>query len=129
MNPNPDEMLHLYQIWILPNQKDITPRYAQKAFAEHNGGTLILSPTAEQGSFKVYQDMCLWRWQLTNGQQVDIPLQTHRCYWLQMTKGEIHLADLHLVAGDGLAISQEQLLSITAKSAVQNSEFLLFDLA
>lgn len=58
-NPDDKEVLHLYQIWIMPNQKGITPRYAQGHFADQDGATLILSPNAEQGSFKIYQDMKL----------------------------------------------------------------------
>lgn len=29
INPSTDEPLHLYQIWVIPNQKGITPRYAR----------------------------------------------------------------------------------------------------
>src|SRR5262249_34578506 len=33
-NPSAKEPVHLYQIWLLPKTKGITPSYEQKAFAE-----------------------------------------------------------------------------------------------
>ena len=32
-NPSKDEAVHLLQIWIQPDQKGVTPRYAEKAFS------------------------------------------------------------------------------------------------
>ncbi|MCA9056303.1 MAG: pirin family protein, partial [Planctomycetaceae bacterium] len=31
-NPSPDEPVHLYQIWLFPEQKGIAPSYEQKRF-------------------------------------------------------------------------------------------------
>ena len=56
-NPNNVERLHFLQIWIMPNELGIQPRYNQKIFADQEGATLILSPNAEGESFKIYQDM------------------------------------------------------------------------
>src|SRR5215207_5979457 len=33
-NPSKDEPVHLYQIWLLPEKKGITPSYEQKRFPE-----------------------------------------------------------------------------------------------
>lgn len=126
MNPDSHETLHLYQIWIIPNQKNITPRYEQGRFAEQNGATLILSPTGEDNAFTIYQDMWLWRWQLTADQQANINLSPKRRYWLQMVNGTLRTHGLVLNSSDAIAISRENALLIQAE---QNTEFLLFDLA
>ncbi|MFC0323555.1 pirin family protein [Gallibacterium melopsittaci] len=124
-NPSETEMLHLYQIWIEPNEMNITPRYAQKAFAEVEGATLILSPTAEANSFKVYQDMKLWRYQFKQTQQTSIPLEEKRHYWLQMIKGSAKINEQYVQAGDAIAVTNELALKIKIDNHV---EFLLFDL-
>jgi len=33
-NPSQTERLHFLQIWIVPNQKKVTPRYQQVSFDE-----------------------------------------------------------------------------------------------
>lgn len=124
-NPSAEELLHLYQIWIMPNVQDITPRYDQKRFDDKHGGTLILSPDAEGESFKVYQDMKLWRYQVNDSHQEPIHLDGERKYWLQVSKGSLGVLGFELTAGDALAISDETLLELKVSD---EAEFLLFDL-
>ncbi|WP_439294743.1 pirin family protein [Lonepinella sp. BR2882] len=125
INPDEKETLHLYQIWIIPNQKNITPRYAQGKFEDKQGGTLILSPDASDGSFKIYQDMKLWRYQLAANRTEEISLNSHRSYWLQVVKGKLTINGVELNTSDALGIKAEQELKIKTDSEV---EFLLFDL-
>lgn len=126
INPDDKEALHLYQIWIIPNQKDVTPRYDQDKFVDREGATLILSPNAEEGSFKIYQDMKLWRYQYKAGQSVKIELNAKRSYWLQIVKGDLTINGEILHTSDALGIKAETLLELETSSDV---EFLLFDLA
>lgn len=125
VNPSSDETLHLYQIWIIPNQKDITPRYSQDKFAPKEGATLILSPNAEDGSFKIYQDMKLWRYQYPTTKTEQVTLDSNRSYWLQVVRGNLTVNGVELTTSDALGIRQEDLLEINAQDDV---EFLLFDL-
>ncbi|WP_373101261.1 MULTISPECIES: pirin family protein [Pasteurellaceae] len=124
-NPSDSERLHLLQIWIMPNELGITPRYDQRRFADQEGGTLILSPHAAQHSFKVYQDMLLWRYQFAAGKREEIRLNTDRTYWLQVVKGELDVNGVALAHGDAVGVRAEALLTLTAQSDI---EFLLFDL-
>lgn len=125
VNSDAAETLHLYQIWIIPNEEDITPRYSQDKFSDREGGTLILSPTAEDGSFKVYQDMKLWRYQYDAQKTAEIALDPQRSYWLQVVKGELNVNGVAVQTSDAIGIRAEDLLAIQTNSAV---EFLLFDL-
>lgn len=125
VNPSSDETLHLYQIWIIPNQKGVTPRYSQDKFTPKEGATLILSPNAENGSFNIYQDMKLWRYQYPTAKTEQVTLNTNRSYWLQVVKGNVKVNGIELTTGDALGIRQEDLLEIHAQD---NVEFLLFDL-
>ncbi|WP_066801616.1 pirin family protein [Moraxella oblonga] len=122
-NPSDTDELHLYQIWIMPNQLGVTPRYKQASFADKIGGTLILSPTGDDNSFTVYQDMKLWRYQLDDEQNVT--LDNKRAYWLQVAKGSVRVGDESYQAGDALAIVDENELVVKSD---EFAEFLLFDL-
>lgn len=124
-NPSEQEILHFLQIWIQPNELNIPPRYEQKQFSSQEGATLILSPNAENGSIKVYQDMKLWRNQYSTSQQITLNLEKNRKYWLHMVRGSIKTAEYELSAGDALAISQENQLIFESRA---DTEFLLFDL-
>lgn len=127
-NPNPGEQLHLYQIWLQTNQPKVIPRYAQQRFADIQGRQLILSPTAAEGSLPIYQDMRLWRWQLTPGlppQQEGLPQR--RRVWLQGVRGVVSVDGQPLAAGDGLALWQESNIVLSVEGD-EPAEFLWFDL-
>ncbi|NUU65686.1 pirin family protein [Enterobacteriaceae bacterium BIT-l23] len=124
-NPNSDQRLRLYQIWIIPERTGITPRYEQRRFDALQGRQLVLSPDARDGSLKVYQDMELWRWALNNGEESRFEVREGRHVWIQVVKGEVTVNGTTATTSDGLAIWDEQTLSVQAS---QDSEILLFDL-
>ena len=52
-NPSKTEPVHLYQIWLLPNQKGLSPSYEQKTFSEEDERgclRLVALPDAQDGS-------------------------------------------------------------------------------
>jgi redox-sensitive bicupin YhaK (pirin superfamily) len=125
------EPVHFLQIWILPNQKGLTPSYEQKKFnLKESPGQLHLlaSNTGEDGSLTVHQDIKIHGAILN----LDIPeaishtLAPNRHAWIQVAKGEIKVNEVTLATGDGLAISEITDLAIQSQS--ENAEFLLFDL-
>lgn len=56
-NPDPQQPLHLYQIWILTEKNGISPRYQQRRFTSNNGKQVILSADERYNSLKIYQDL------------------------------------------------------------------------
>jgi quercetin 2,3-dioxygenase len=128
-NPSRDELVHLYQIWILPEKKSLEPSYEQKAFpAEEKQGKLrlIASRDAKDGSVKINQDARLYVTLLKPGEEVEHKFAKNRYGWLQVAKGSVELNGQKLEQGDGAAVSDEP--SVTIKGA-KDSEVLLFDLA
>ena len=125
-NPSADEELHLYQIWIRPDQAKVMPRYEQRLFAEVEGLQLLLSADGKEGSLRIYQNMRLWRWRSGDkGLGTRFELAQGRSLWLQATKGCIDVDGITLQAGDGMAIREERALLLSASA---NGELLLFDL-
>ena len=100
-NAHQDRDLHLYQIWIIPDQKNLTPRYEQKAFDVPQGRQLVLSPDARDGSLKVFQDMTLTRWALLKDEQSVYQMQADRRVWIQVVKGNVSINGQHVSTADG----------------------------
>ncbi|MDR0218929.1 MAG: pirin family protein [Enterobacteriaceae bacterium] len=124
-NPHDDRPLHLYQIWIMPEENYLTPRYEQRRFDTEKSHQLVLSPDARAGSLKVFQDMTLWRHLLKSGEKYQYHGEKSRKVWIQVVKGEITVNGTQATTSDGIALWDEADIQITAN---QQSEFLLFDL-
>lgn len=124
-NASRDELLHLYQIWIIPEKAGLTPRYEQKRFDVLQGRQLVLSPDAREGSLKVFQDMTLWRWALKPDELSVYPIQAGRRIWIQVVRGRVEINGHMAETSDAFAIWDEETLSIHAHA---DSEILLFDL-
>ncbi|MEC5343774.1 pirin family protein [Brenneria populi] len=124
-NASGDELLHLYQIWIIPQKSGLAPRYEQKRFDIPQGRQLVLSPDARDGSLKVFQDMTLWRWALKAREQSIYQVQAGRRVWIQVVRGSVAINGHQAIVSDAFAIWDEETLSIHAD---KESEILLFDL-
>jgi redox-sensitive bicupin YhaK (pirin superfamily) len=123
-----DEVLHLLQIWIQTEKKGIAPSYEQKSFNEklkHNRLCLLVSREGFDGSVSIHQDVNIYESILEAGKTIAYEIPKTRHVWIQMIKGQMQVTDETLEAGDGLAVSDESDLKITAK---KTSKFLLFDL-
>ncbi|HEY9621932.1 MAG TPA: pirin family protein [Crinalium sp.] len=129
-NASKTEPVHFLQIWILPEQKGITPGYEQKTFTDdEKRGQLRLvgSRDGRDGSITIHQDVDLYATLLKDGEVVNHALAEGRVAWLQVVQDAVKLNDQTLTAGDGAAIIREP--EITLQSASDNAEVLLFDMA
>ncbi len=124
-NANQDRPLHLYQIWIIPDQVGLEPRYEQRMFDAPQGRQLVLSPDARDGSLKVFQDMTLSRWALNKGEQAEYAIDAGRRIWIQVVRGKVSVNGQAAGISDAFAVWDESALTIQAD---EESEILLFDL-
>jgi quercetin 2,3-dioxygenase len=122
-NPSQKDPVHLLQIWIFPDKKNLTPGYEQKHFADlKNRLCLIVSPQGENGSLKIHQDVKIFASRLQG--KLSYPLATGRAAWLQVIEGPLACNGKILQAGDGAALTEERELKLESA----NAHFLLFDL-
>jgi len=129
-NASKSDPVHFLQIWILPAQKGIKPGYEQKTFTnEDKQGKLRLlgSQDGRDGSITIHQNVDLYATLLNDGETVNHTLANGRVVWLQVTRGTVQVNDQSLSAGDGAAVSEENLLILQSTS--DNTEVLLFDMA
>ena len=128
-NPDESEPVHLLQIWIMPNARNLTPGYEQKFFSEEarqNTLRLIASPDGTDGSVKINQDARVYATIVEPDTKLTHDLKENRYAWLQVARGSVSVNDVELNQGDGAAIDREDNLSISARD---RAEVLLFDLA
>lgn len=128
-NPSDTKRVHLYQIWIMPEENGLTPGYEQTYFPpEEKKGKLklVASRAGIDGSVKINQDVLLYSSILAKDETVSLELAENRYGWIQVVKGKLEINGETLNASDGAAISDERLIEI--KSLEDETEFLLFDL-
>jgi len=126
-NPSATDPVHLLQIWILPEKKGLKPAYAEKSFKKAPPGrlNLVASKSGRDGSIAINQDADLFLAKFSGGERVTHPLKANRHAWLHLAQGELTVNGQALTAGDGVAISHETELKLTA---AKPAEALLFDL-
>jgi hypothetical protein len=120
-NLSADEVLHLLQIWIFPDQKGLEPGYEQKQFpvTQREGKwQLLASQDARDGSLLIHQDVNLYATYLNRGEAISYSLAPNRHAWLQVTKGKLSLNGYSLEAGDGVAIVLNVKLFLFSRSAI-----------
>ena len=119
---------HLLQIWLLPEQNNLSPSYEDKHFTDaekHNRWCLIVSHDGREGSLIIHQDVSVYATKLTQGTSLPHDMQANRSLYLQVAAGRINLNGEVLVAGDAAKLDQQMAVSIEALDA---SELILFDL-
>ena len=127
-NPSPDATVHFLQIWILPQTLGLTPGYEQKAFMEEEKSNqlhLIVSRDGRDQSLTIHQDVDLYASLLTADCTLSHLFRKDRKGWLQVVLGDVAINEVHLVAGDGLALQNCDQVRV---SALNDTELLLFDM-
>ena len=126
-NPSKDEAVHLLQIWIQPDRRGVTPRYAEKSLAAAPTGKLhlVTSKAGRDGSIAIHQDADLWLARLEPGQKVAHRFAAGRQAWVHVAEGEITLNGQVLGGGDAASLTAGDPLELVGRKAAQ---VLLFDL-
>ena len=126
-NPSNKEAVHFLQIWIMPDRKNVTPRYAEKSLtgAPANGLHLVASKNGRDGSIAIHQDADLWLAKLEPGNRVIHTLAPVRHALIHVAEGEVTLNGRALAGGDSAVAEKEPKLDLVAGKP---SQVLLFDL-
>ena len=127
-NASDSELLHLYQIWLLPKKKGLKAGYAQKSFGDERNGVfrLVASPDGREGSLLINQDSSLYASVLEEGAEIDLPYVPGRYGWLQVARGGVEIGGAIMQAGDGAKIESEE--SVSVKVLAPDTDLLFFDL-
>jgi redox-sensitive bicupin YhaK (pirin superfamily) len=119
---------HVFQICVRPSERAVESATEQKRFsaAERRGVLrLVASPDARLGSLRIGQDALVYSAMLDRGQHVIHELSEGRSAWLHVVQGDATLGDTVLTTGDGVGVTAERAVSLTARGG---TEILLLDL-
>ena len=128
-NIAPDQATHLFQIWIEPRDKGITPGYEQKSFAdaEKRGRLrLIASPDGADGSVTIHADAALYAGLFDAGESASLTLNPARKAYVHVARGALTVNGEKLQKGDAALLANESSLTLADG---QDAEVLVFDLA
>lgn len=129
-NPSNTEPVHFLQIWIIPSFQDLKPKYEQKSFDRKNLLNQlypIVTPEGKDGTIQIYQDAEIYQSLIEANQVILYSVIPDRKYWIQVAQGSITVNDHPLIAGDGLAISDED-QKIEIRGIDELSNIILFNL-
>jgi len=126
-NKDPKNPLKLFQIWVFPNKKNVTPRYDQKLFLPKNRlnkWQRLVSPN-EANTMWLHQDTYFSIASLDKNQELGYKLHTNgNGVYIFLIEGLINVGDVQLEKRDAIGIYETD--NIAIKSS-ENSEVLLIE--
>jgi len=122
-----DEPIHLYQIWIRPDERGLKPSYDQKSFSTDARKNNLLPVASGQGlpdTVTFHTDSTIYLADFDAGHSIDFEAKQSRGVFVYVTKGDLGINDARLMTKDQARIEQEGLLRLTA---YDNTSFILID--
>ncbi len=124
-----DKALKLFQIWLMPNKRNVTPRYDQMVLdVKHRRNKLqkILSPSADDEGVWIHQDAWFYLGTLDEGFNVTHTLKKQgNGVYIMVVNGKFEVNGNALEQRD--AIGLKDVNEINIKSLTQDAEILVMD--
>ena len=127
-NKNKDQPLNLLQLWVLPNQQNVVPRYDQKnikSLKKTNALYPVISPNHDDTGMWIHQDA--WFHLGDFNQKTTVPYSLHKQgngVYAFMIEGRASIEGESLEKRDALGVWETESFSITAE---KNSRILLVE--
>ena len=126
-----DQSTQIFQIWIMPDEKGLPPTWGTKPFpkGERSGSFITLASglaNDSEDALTIRANARLVAATLTAGQSAEYHIAPGRKVYLVPASGQIDINGVVAKAGDGVAVSDERLLTVSAQ---QDSEIVLVDVA
>ena len=127
-NKNKDKQVKFLQIWILPDKKNVKPRYDQITLHvadRHNSFQQILSPDPDDAGVWIYQNAWFHLGRLDKGFKADYNIKAKgNGVYAFILSGEVTIENQKLKQRDGFGIWDVEKIKVTADT---NAEILLME--
>ena len=124
-NKNTDQQVKFLQIWIMPKQRNVEPRYDQITLEEGAGLKQVLSPNAEDEGVWIHQDAWFHMGNLTAGEDTSYEVKRDgNGVYAFLLDGKVEVAGEVLEARDAVGIWETEGLEI---KPLEDSRILLMD--
>lgn len=128
-NKNKDAEVKFLQIWIIPNKKNVTPRYDQitlNPIDRKNQLQQIISPNPEDAGIWIHQNAWFYLADFDTDFSLSYSIKSkENGLYIFILNGQIHINDLTIHTRDGLGIWDTDRIEINITA---NTSFLLIDL-
>ena len=127
-NASRSDWAHIFRLSLRPSQMGLECAHEQQRFAaaqRHNVLCIVASSDGRKGSLRILQDALIFSSVLDPGRHLVHELLPGRSAWLHVICGETTLDDLILAQGDGVGVTAERSVALTAQGS---TELLLVDL-
>jgi quercetin 2,3-dioxygenase len=128
-NPNDNQQTKLFQIWLFPKTKDVTPRYQQITLdksLQKNDFAQILSPNSDDEGVWIHQDAWFYMSDFDADFSKTLSLKKEENgFYIMNIEGEITVNDEKLEKRDAIGIWETSEIEIKANAA---SKFLIMEI-
>lgn len=128
-NKNQNETVKFLQIWVIPNKRNVSPRYDQITLHKTdriNKLQQILSPTPEDAGVWIHQDAWFHMGNYENGKTDTYQIKkAGNGVYAFILKGKFTINDIDLDQRDGLGLTDIDAIHIISKS--DDAEILLME--
>jgi redox-sensitive bicupin YhaK (pirin superfamily) len=127
-NHSKTEEVKFLQIWVLPKERNIKPRYEQKVFKaeeRRNKFQTVVSPEQTDGALWINQDARFVLTDLKNGKALTYSLKDEaKGVYIFVLEGSIETSGETLKRRDAIGVSETMKIEI---KALENAEILLIE--
>lgn len=113
----------LFQIWILPDRRGVEPGWGTRAFPRSGDGLSVLASgrpaDAASDALKLHADAAVLAGTLAKNQTTELRLASGRAAYLVPVNGSVTVNGIRANARDGVAITQEPSVSVTAEEPTE----------
>lgn len=128
-NHSKEGTTHFLQIWILPEQRNLTPGYEQKHFdagSKRGRLALVAAPGGEGGAVTLNADARIHAGLFDGAEKATLALDPSRPAYVHVARGQLDVNGHTLKAGDAAKLHEEAELTLANG---QGAEVLVFELA
>lgn len=127
-NKNNDKQVKFLQIWVIPNEKNVKPKYDQislKDIAKENKFYQILSPNREDQGVWIHQDAWFHIGDFSKGNWDEYKINKEgNGVYAFILEGEVEINDVKLSRRDGMGIWNTDSFKV---KATENARILLME--
>lgn len=128
-NKNKDKLVKFLQIWVIPKEKNVTPRYGQvslKLNETKNNLINVVSPNKEETEAWIHQDAWFYMGKFDAEKTIDYTLnKTNNGVYIFVLDGAVAIENQLLEKRDAIGIWETESVNIKVKK--DNTELLIME--
>ena len=124
-NASSDEVLNLFQIWVIPERRGFDPGYAQKVFSKDDRQDKLQVLVTDykdpsEGALKIHQDALISRLDLSKDNAFEYQLKSDRHgVYMMIISGEVDSEGKTLESRDAMGIWDTDQFKVSARATAE----------